>query len=475
MKVGRDTTVVKPTWRLKDLEPIGQPVVVDGGDDIRVAVVIAKDTARRLQIVGVDTADGKQLWSHRFSPNQALAGYPVSPSTSETEDGQERVVFFLADKEPLSDDADDLMTPVVSVDPVTGDIEARSKPVMATQLPDPCEDGTDVCLNGNLNSGETTFNLRFDIDDGGGIEVVDEGSPKNARLIGDGGLFATRDRPREELGVQRERKVLWKKPLEDIAGDGYSTDGGWAFIRESDPDRYTGYVGESRDEGSISQVSLVSEKRVVDLARSVMMSFTGSDGDVLWVRKGVEMCYGRAYGDDEQTVPVEEHPFRCKVSGKVTYEGGKTEPEIDGLSSSVEGYRPTSGKTTWSHRLSTAAARANLRPTHGVVNRTDGRIVVDLREGWAIVDVATGKLAPASGPTFMCQGEPEWFPYAQPSGSGSFEHYGAGLLYACTPDGEETDDGITVAALTEGAVKATDTSYVLASEDGLVGYRIIGR
>lgn len=473
MDVDRDVTVVKPAWTLEDLEPIGQPVVVDGADT-PVAVVIAKETNRRLKIVGVDTESGKQLWSHPFSPNQALPGYSVTPSTSETEDGQERVVFHLAAKEPLSAEPDDFLTPVVSVDPATGDIEAESEPVISSQAPTSCEDGTDVCLQGNLDGGETKFNLRFDLD-GGGIEEVDEGAPRNARLIGDGGLFSTDDRPGEELGVQREREVLWKKSLEDIAGEGYSTDGGWAFIRESRPDRYTGFVGDSQGGSTTSQASFVSEKNVVDLSRSVMMSFNGSDGKVLWVRKGVEMCFQLMHGDDEETVSVNEHPFRCTVDGKVTYDDGKTDPEIEGLSSSIEGYRPESGKTTWSHRLSTAAAKAKLEPVHaGVISRTRDRIVVDLREGLAIVDVANGKVAPATGPTFMCQKEPDWFPYAQPSG-GVFERYGSGLLYACTPDGKEADSGVTVAALTEGAVKATDTSYVLASEDGLVGYRIDGR
>ncbi|MGH3457054.1 hypothetical protein [Aeromicrobium sp.] len=475
MKVDRDTSVVEPRWTLKDLEPIGQPIVVEGADDARVAVVIAKETNRRLKIVGVDVAGGKQLWSHRFSPNQALPGYPVTPVTSETEDGQRRVIFFLAAEEPLAVGPADFLNPVVSVDPVSGDIETRSRPVQASQPPTACEDGTDACLPGNFDGSDTELNLRLDLD-GRGIKEIDEGAPPNSRLIGDAGLFSTYDRPGEELGVQREGKTLWKKSLEDLVGKGYSTDGGWAFTRESRPDRYTGYVGRAQDDGSTSQVSLVSEKTVVDLGREVMVSFTGSDGDVLWTRKGVERCFTGPYGEDEETVGVVEHPFRCKVAGKLTYDEGRIEPEIDGLSSSIEGYRPASGETTWSHRLSTAAAKANRLPPHGVFNRSGARIVADLREGLAIVDVATGKLAPASGPTFMCQAEPDWFPYAQPwGGSGDFERYGAGLLYACLPDGTKVDSGMTAAALTEGAVMATDTSYVLASEDGLVGYRIGGR
>ena len=472
MKVDRDTTVVKPAWTLKDLEPIGQPIVIEGDDETKVAVVVAKETNRRLKIVGVDVARGKQLWSHPFSPNQALPGYPVIPTWSETEDGRKRVVFYLAAKEPLATKPEDFMTPVVSVDPLSGDIEFRSRPVMASQPLAPCDDDTDACLPGNFDGGETDFNLRFDLDDGDLEEVDDGGAPPKARLIGQAGLFSTDDRPGEELGVQRKGRVLWKKSLEDIVGKGYSTDGGWAFTYESKPDRFTGYVGESISDGSTSQASLVSEDMVVDLKRSVMMSFAGSDGDVLWTRKGVETCFEPPYGADQETVEVVEHPFRCKVAGKVTYDDGKTEPEFDDLSASVEGYTQKSGKTTWSHRLSTDAAKANVEPPHGVFNSNLDRIVVDLREGLAIIDVATGKLAPASGPTFICQAEPEDFAYAQPFGaSGMFTRYGAGMLYPCSPDGEEADSGMTAAALEEGAVNATDTSYVLASEDGLVGYR----
>lgn len=107
----------------------------------------------------------------------------------------------------------------------------------------------------------------------------------------------------------------------------------------------------------------------------------------------------------------------------------------------------------------------------GVVSRNGDRIVVGLLEGPAILDVATGRVAPASG-QFLCQAEPEDFPYAQPwGGSGNFTRYGAGLLFACSPDGKKVESGMTAAALREGAAKVSDASYVLASEDGLVGYR----
>jgi len=459
----RDTSPAEPAWTV-DLDVIGQPAVVG-----TVAVVISRESGKRLAINGIDTATGTKTWSHPFSPNDVVPGISLIPRTTRTAAGEERVVFFLAPDKPGTDERD-LYTPIVSVDPVTGDIDQRSEPIQATEAASACDDGTDVCVNGAEVGADAYSNLRLDLEKGT-LREGEDGAPKDARLIGSAGLFSTNDRPGEKLGVRRDGKTLWSTSLDTVFGKGFTSDNGWAFAHETGPDRYTGSVGAPNDTVTVGDDD--ETPFVYELSKQKLISFSGKDGTVAWSRDGADPCFKPTDFDDEQAVEVIEHPVRCLVSGTLSVVDNVTTTE--GVTMTLEGYDPTTGETVWSHRVADAAATAYYDETPRVLIRDGATVVTTLDDGPSLVDTATGRTAPVGDATFLCQTGTVDFDYVTPwtlDGKKVFGRHGTGLLSSCGADGSPVAGGPTVAAVRDGGIAVDDSTYVLSSDDGVVGYRI---
>jgi hypothetical protein len=459
----RDTTPATVAWTV-DLDVIGQPEVTG-----TTAVVIARASGKRLEIVGVDTTTGQKRWSHPFSPGGAVPGILLEPAVSKTAAGEDRVVFYLAPDEPAGDDSD-FVTPIVSVDPATGDIEHRTDKLRGTEPVSSCDDGTDVCVRGVVGGRGTYVNLRLDLDTGK-LSRAKDGAPGNARVIGAGGLFSTNARPGEKLGVRREGRTLWSTPADTLFGKGYTSDFGWVFAHEKGPDRFTGLIGQPNDKVDVRKES--DEPFVYDLAKQKMVSFSGKDGTVFWSRDGADPCFKPTDFSDEADLDVVEHPVRCLVSGSFA-----TKDDVvttDAVTMSVEGYDPATGEATWSHAVPDAAAAAYWQKAPRPLVRGGTTIVVPLDGGPAAVDVATGATTPVGDDTFVCQAKNKHFDYVTPWTFGERrdpERLGTGLVAPCAADGTASSAALTAAAVREGAIAVDDSTYVLASEDGLVGYTV---
>jgi len=459
----RDTTPAEAAWTA-DLDAIGQPVVVG-----TTAVVIQRAAGKRLEIVGVDTATGKQVWAHPFSPNYAVPGISLVPNVSRTKGGAERVIFYLAPDKPSANE-DDLLTAIVSVDPATGEIDQESAKVHATEPVSACDDGTDVCVKGVVGPTGTYSNLRFDLETGKFSESSD-GAPKDARLIGSAGLFSTGDRPGEKLGVRRAGKTLWSTSLDTLFGKGYTSDNGWVFAHETGPDRYTGLVGAPND--TVTTADSEKAEFVYELAKQKVISFNGKDGTVLWSREGADPCFRATDFDDEQAVVSIDHPIRCLVTGKYTRVGDVTTPE--GITMTMEGYDPVSGETTWSQHITDAAAAAYWQDAPRVLIRGGTTVVATLDAGPSLIDTATGKTAPVGDETFVCQTGTVDFDYVTPfeyDDRKVFGRHGTGLLSSCDVNGGPVPGAPTAAAVREGGIKVGESTYVMATADGLVGYQL---
>ncbi|GAA3531442.1 hypothetical protein GCM10022234_30720 [Aeromicrobium panaciterrae] len=462
----RDATVVKPAWTA-DVDPLGQPVVLGDAKTGFTVVVIAKEPAARLKIVGIDGESGKQLWSHPLGPNHAVPGIALIPHTTETAAGEKRVIFYLAPNKPGKEEAD-LTTPLVAVEPRTGKIELKSPKVYAAEAPDSCEDDTDVCMRGALEGERDYANLRVDLESGK-ISRVKEGAPDDARLIGADGLFSTGDRPAEKLGVYRDGKTLWSTSVDTLFGPGRTSDGGWAFTHEAGPDRYIGYLGQRN--GGVKGTA--DSPYVYDLGKQTLTSFSGADGSILWQKKGADQCFRPTDFDDEEKVDAIKHPVRCQMSGTFTVIDDKR--TVQNVAMTIEGYDPVSGTTSWTHKMPAEAAAAYQMSEPRVLMRGGRTIVATLAGGPALIDVATGKFVKAKGQTFMCQTDAVEHEYVTPwifKGRSEHTRRGTGLAFPCSADGKAVKSGMTVAALTEGAVKIDDSTYVVSSDAGLVGYDI---
>lgn len=463
----RDDRVEKPVWTA-DVDPLGQPMVLGDAKTGFTVVVIAKESGGRLKIVGVDNESGKQLWSHPLSPNHVVPGIALIPRTTETAAGEKRVVFYLAPNKPSKSDEDDLTTPLVAVDPRTGKIERKSPKIYAAEAPDSCEDDTDVCMKGALEGEREYSNLRVDLESGK-VSRVKEGAPKDARLIGADGLFSSGDRPGEKLGVYRKGKTLWSTSVDTLFGPGRTSDGGWAFTHEEGPDRYTGFLGQRNGKAA----GTADAPYVYDLGKQTLTSFNGADGSILWQKQGADRCFEPTDFDDEQKVDVIDHPVRCAMSGTFTVIDDKR--TVQDVAMTIEGYDPETGKTTWSHKMPAAAAADYQMMSPRVLIRGGHTIVATLAKGPVLIDVATGKFVKTTGQTFMCQTDAVEHEYVTPwiyEGRSKHTRRGTGLAFPCSADGKAVESGMTVAALKEGAVKVDDSSYVIASDAGLVGYDI---
>lgn len=452
----RDTTAIKPAWTV-DVDPIGQPVIAG-----KIAVLISKASGKRLEIVGIDTTTGKIAWRYPVGPNNVPNGIPLIPQLTANGSGDPRVVFFRAPKKPRSITNEDLFTPVAAVDPATGKIVATSPKLWSTNTVSPCDDGNDVCVSATLNGKGDYVGQRVDVDTGK-VSRSDEGPPKDARLIGKQGLFASYG-DEEGLGVAREGKTLWEKSFTEIFGAKRSTGGGWALLHEAEADRYTGWVGPIRDDADY-------DKGIVyDIGDQRLASFDGKTGRVLWSRVGADPCFKPTDLDDESSVGAVKHPIRCTITGSITYKDGKSTPK--NVTMVIEGYDPATGETTWTHKVPAAAVMAYYADDPRPLIRGGKTIVATLAKGAVLIDTATGKTAKATG-SYACQNDAARFEYVAPfqSGDDEFrEHIGNGLITPCSADGTPSTAGFTVASVKEGGIKVSDTSYVMATPDGLVGF-----
>ena len=450
--VERDTTDVEPAWRLQ-LDAIAQPEVADG-----VALVVTRTPGRSLTVVAADVETGEKLWSRPWSPGAIPPGYSMGPATFESASGRAVTVFSVPPRDLGARSLDMWRLPLVVVDLASGKELHRTKRVELLTPPVPCADEKDACLELRDHTG----GLRLDLDTGR-LAPDPTGTPDGARSIGEAGLFATSNRPGEALGVAREGKTLWTRPIEQVMGQGVSSDTGWSFSYDEDTDRYVGWMRKSLPPEA-AESAQAGRKFSYDFGIYRLVAFDGSDGKVLWSRKGAEhSCLG---------ITTDTPRVRCLIQGEVTYSSGGKLIRVEGGSATVEGFDPETGEARWSVPVARDAVPDLIDDREQKVALGDTGLV-ETEQGPRVVDLATGKTAePADDEVFVCATENRTFEYAMPifiDGDPITRRYGGQLLRPCTADGADAA-AYTTAAVTDGGRDADNDRHVLASAEGLLGF-----
>ena len=452
--VDRDSTSVEPSWRL-DLDPLTQPVVKDG-----VALVVARAPRRSLQVVAADVATGKRLWSRPWSPGGIPPGYSVAPVALRSARDKAVTVFSVPPRDLGATSEKMWHLPLLVVDLATGKELHRTKPVGLLTPPEECADKTDACFDLLGSEG----GVRLDLDTGK-LEPDPEGTPAGARNIGDAGLFSTSDRPGEKIGVARDGKTLWSRPIAEVMGATVSSDTGWTFAHDDQADRYVGWM-QAAIPGAAFERAKSGRPFTHDIGVLRLVSFDGTDGTVAWSRKGAEhTCLG---------IDTEVPKVRCVFKGVVTYSTAGEITKIRRGSATVEGFDAETGKTAWSLPV---AAKAVL----DLVNDRDQKVargataLVETEKGPRVLDLATGETAVAADEeVFVCASKNTSFEYAMPyfsDGDPITTRYGGPLLRPCTADGTDASS-YTGAAVTDAGEAAGEGRKVLAGDDGLLGFEV---
>ncbi len=295
-------------WSSTDLRPLGQPVVAAG---VPVGLVTE---GRKLFLIGIDPATGRQLWKQEASPSAVTPGIPVSVDVI-----GDRVVYFRPDA------AGELYARLVVADPKTGNDLVASGPQLFVSRPTACSrrpDDRDVCTVATASRSQTPRSHRLKVDTG---QYVAEDTTVAAytRSIGDGGLVDLGPRGPEYLAMIRDGNVAWRTPVTQAFPSGFSTDHGWNWRYRSEEHAFIGSIY-----GPTTQLPDGSRRR--DLASgAAMAALSETDGSVLWRDNGSSI-------DCDGTVSVSV-PVRCRYRGSATYRTDRP-ASYEGLDVTIEGY-----------------------------------------------------------------------------------------------------------------------------------------
>nr|WP_269474630.1 hypothetical protein [Phytohabitans flavus] len=427
---------------------LGHPKNVGG---VAVAYLVE---AKELYLIGMDPKTGKELWRQLASPGQITPGIPVT-----VQDVDDKVVYMRPER------GDPRFTRLVIADPKTGADIVVSGPAIVSSSLSSC--GADVCTTArrSVNARGTLHRLR--VADGKLAEEPAQAAiPAGARSIGDGGLLdlGIRSPQREEFALFSDNKVRWRIPVTDAFPPGYSTDYGWRFHHYESQKLIVGNIYPDVKRAPDSSFTRQLEGRAAAAGISTV------DGSVLWKEPGADLfCRGAIDVEDPATEDL--IPVRCRYRGIETYDGKTRQVSHRDLSVTVEGFSPTTGKTTWT--VDAGPADLLVEPGNGQV--TAGRTTVMARFGAEplAIDIATGKTTvPASDATFWCPRKVE-FKYRVPMrilGDLIYDRYGEAITSICDTKGEPATQP-PPSSVTRSVGTNFDDITIVATKEGFTAYR----
>jgi hypothetical protein len=251
-------------WQRTDLRPVTQPALAGG------LFVLYASAPGGLELIAVDPATGRTVWSHPASPAGTTQG--VAPVVALTGPG----IVFLAP-------ATGTLGRLTDVDVRTGAVVWQSEPRPFTTWPGACpDDPSAVCLSYQSNVVDSGAELRFDAATGRPLPFT--------RIAGDGvrelgtGLLDPGDRFPDRLAAIRGGSIAWNRPADRIFGHSVSSDNGWNFDRYADIGLYVGWLGPDPD-------AVSGQKLVTHLANNETVGFRIADGSVVWRARGAYACF----------------------------------------------------------------------------------------------------------------------------------------------------------------------------------------
>jgi hypothetical protein len=428
-----------PIWVNRDLTPIDQPTAIGS-----MVVGIASD-GKKLVIAGIDPATGTIRWRQPVTPGDITPGEGIHVTAI----GDDRVAYL----RPTS--AGPEFAQLVIADARTGEDLATSPPELFDAPPYACANGKDACAVSHAVLGGKVRQYRLEVDTDSYV-VESESFRNGTRLLESPHLLDLGDRPENTLGWLRDGKLQWSIPASAAFPAGFSSDNGWTWHRFADQHVVVGSLyGESVATGEVSLRDLASSAATVGLSETT--------GKVLWRDRGSSFHCRFDWRD---------RPVRCRRRGRVSSQRGAA-AVFEDLDVTVEGFDPETGETTWSVPVGPAkvlvTSRANLAiagPTHVVLDRPDGPIVLDYATGTTHV--------PPPGAAYWCMVHVEYesaWSYTTWDGTRRYDRPGGDRAAICGVRGGPST-GLPSLEATMAAGAHAGAYAVIAGQRGYVGFRL---
>ena len=333
-------TTATRAWSTR-LEALQAPI--PAGDAVIAAVAARGD---EVDVVALDSEDGEVLWRRPLMVLDASVGAFLGDLVHTAADGSTYVVMQQA---PTGRALRPRMAlPYLALDPVTGKVVARTRPVVAQFGAPACSDGIDACLR--ISPDDRFADTRWRL---GSWELQPEEDPvppgTNALVPGSdvytvGGPVG---RYAAAKAVGRVGPPSWRVPHGRVTGSR-------RWLLDDD----NGLVDEKAGVAVVQLLETTDDAILDRYERGAVVRFplarrrtTGIDlatGEVLWRHEGADI---RCLDLTRWEVPV-----RCAFTGKRSYQQDR-DPRLESARGWLEGYDPRSGDTTWRQELSTRAVR----------------------------------------------------------------------------------------------------------------------
>lgn len=462
-------TTAARMWSTR-LDALQAPVVA--GDVLVVPVAARGD---EMDVVALDREDGTVLWRRPLMVVNAYIGAYLGELVHTASDGSTYVVMQQA---PTGRDLrPGVALPYLALDPATGKVVARTRPVVTQFGAPPCDDGIDACLR--ISPDDRFADTRWRL---GSWKLRPEKSPlppgTNA-LVSDSDVYTVYGPVRQYAvakAVGRVGSTSWRVPHGRVTGSSR-----WLL------DDSTGLVDE---EAGAAVVQLLDTPRDVDLRRyerGAVVRFdlarrrtAGLDletGEVLWRHQGADI---RCLDLSRFEVPV-----RCAFTGKRSYQQDR-DPRLESARGWLEGYDPRSGKTTWRQELSSRAVRTlvlDILRDDAEIDRildADDLAVVPTPDGSRLLSLVDGSSRPVGADEVLfCSATVSFRHRFDTDGTGVVgfgDERARRFVEPCSPTGKSLGQGaidrLGADALLTGAVDAGDGVRAFTTKHAITAYRL---
>ena len=236
--------------------------------------------------------------------------------------------------------------PYLALDPRTGEVVARTLPVVAQFGSPPCDDGIDACLR--ITPDDRFADTRWCLGSWTLRPEKEPLPPGTNALAPESDVYTVYGPVRHYAvakAVGRIGEQSWRVPHGRITGSRR-----WLL------DDNVGLVDEQAGAAVVQLLDTPAEADVrryergavvrFDLARRRTAGLDLETGEVLWRHQGADI---RCLELSRYEVPV-----RCAFTGKRSYQQDR-DPRLESARGWLEGYDPRSGETTWRQELSARA------------------------------------------------------------------------------------------------------------------------
>jgi len=433
-----EPTTAQQAWSVS-LQPVSGLVV------FKDVVTLYTVSDGRLTLRAFDGKDGSPLWHHRAAPGGVRPSESAVQPVGVTLDSDRGALVYVAPPEGGAEQTFDVPTRLVAVDAETGEEISRSKPLSLASSPRFCEVAEGVCVDAWFGADKEFTRMRFDAASGqvSELEVGINGSADAAgigvRILEDD-IRVVRVEDGEESWTRSAHELLDSTPPGGARGASNAEEG-WTYL--------TVRPGAVHHRGERITTSLESHIGVLlDL----------QTGEVRWRGEGYAPCPHGLY----------HVAVRCRASGTQTVmpEGGMT---YSGLDLTVEGFDPTTGRTTWQVPLGNDESVL----VEDVPYSLEGRTLITTAQGIRELDPETGTLSAVAPGTYLCEETPTFslrLPW-QAGYDGEQDWHGSHRHRTCDETGAFVQGEPGIESL-QGAALETAGLHVVAMHDELVAYRL---